>query len=162
MHVPVHPRIGPVCPRLARRSFLRLASGCLLGGAAISLDARASTARLIDVGTLKDYPRDEISEKYIQHDIFVIRHAGRLFAATAVCPHKANALLLSPDDPALIICSGHDSQFSPEGIPLRGQARRPLVRYAISAGAGGRLQVDLSREFTRPRWDDKASYVAID
>ncbi|MDO8544613.1 MAG: Rieske 2Fe-2S domain-containing protein [Opitutaceae bacterium] len=147
--------------RLPRRKFLALASGCLLCGAAGVPTVRAGTDRPIDVGTLHDYPRDEISEKYIEYDIFVIRNQRRLFAATAICPHKANALLLSPKDPRLIICSGHESRFNPEGIPVGGQARRALVRHAISVNERSRVIVDTSRKFLQPEWDDKASYVVI-
>lgn len=145
----------------ARRRFLALASGCLLCGAAGTSPARAGTDRPIDVGTLADYPRDAISEKFIQHDLFVIRHQGILFACTAVCPHKANYLLLSPQRAGTIVCSGHDSDFTPEGIPRGGPARRALVRYGISVNEKGRVMVDTSREFPQARWADHSSYLAL-
>lgn len=144
-----------------RRRFLEMTARCVLCG--LVPVARATAAgRTIDVGALPDYPRDVISEKYITHDLFVIRHQGRIIACTAVCPHKANALLLDAQDPTRIICSGHDSKFSPEGLPVRGPARRPLVRYAIALDAAGRLQVDRSREFPRNQWSDPASFVRAD
>ncbi len=145
----------------SRRQFLALASGCVLCGAGGVSRVRAATDRPIDVGRLQDYPRDEISEKFIQFDLFVIRHRERLFACTAICPHKANALLLSPQSPDTIICSGHESKFTPEGIPKSGQARRALVRYAISVNESAHVIVDTAREFPQPKWDDRASYVAV-
>ena len=154
------PRLTPEV-HYERRRFLALASGCLWCSAAGISPARAATDRPIDIGTLKDYPRDEISEKFIQHDIFVIRHRGKLFACTAVCPHKANYLLLDPQHRDRIICSGHDSKFTPEGIPAGGPTRRALVRYAISVNDKGRLMVDTSREYPQAQWEDKASYLAI-
>lgn len=143
----------------SRRDFVTLASGCLLCAAVPR--ARAATDKPIDIGEIKDWPKDAISEKFIQYDFFVIRHKGRLFASTAICPHKANYLLLDPQNPDRIICSGHDSTFTPEGIPTGGPARRGLVRYGISVNAGGRVTVDTSREFPQAQWDDKASYVPV-
>jgi nitrite reductase/ring-hydroxylating ferredoxin subunit len=146
---------------LERREFLTLAAGCLWCGTAGISPARAATDRPIDIGVLQDYPRDEISEKFIQHDIFVIRHRGKLFACTAVCPHKANYLLLDPQHRDRIICSGHDSKFTPDGIPAGGPTRRALVRYAIAANDKVRLMVDTSREFPQAQWDDKASFLTL-
>ena len=144
-----------------RRQFLALASGCLLCATAGRPRARAGTDRPVDVGPLAGYPRDVISEEFIQYDLFVIRHRGKLFACTAVCPHKANALLRSPQKPDTIVCSGHDSDFTPEGLPRGGPARRALVRYGISLTEKGRIMVDTSREFPQARWNDKSSYLEV-
>jgi nitrite reductase/ring-hydroxylating ferredoxin subunit len=148
-------------PRHPRRHFLVLASGCLLCGAVGRSPVRAATDRPIDVGTIADYPRDVISEKFIQHDVFVIRHRGRLFACTAICPHKANYLLLDPQDPGRIICSGHESKFTPEGRPTSGPARRALVRYGITVNPAGRVLVDTAREFPPAQWEDAACFLAV-
>ena len=144
-----------------RRTFLSLATGCLVCGALGIPAARAGTDRPFDVGTVKDYPRDEISEKFIQYDVFIIRNRNKLFACTAVCPHKANYLLRSPQKPGLITCSGHNSDFTPEGIPTGGPARRALVRYGIAVNEKGRVIVDTAREFPQAQWEDKASFVPI-
>ncbi len=144
-----------------RRRFLALASGCLVCGATGVRPAFAGTDRPIDVGRVEDYPRDEISEKFIQYDLFVIRHRGKLFASTAVCPHKANLLLLDPKHSDRITCSGHDSEFTPEGVPQGGPARRALVRYGISTNDQGQVIVDTSRQFPQAKWADPASYVAV-
>lgn len=158
---PVSERPQSACPCLGRRGFLRLAAGGFVGGAAGLAGVRAATDRPVDVGLLQDYTRDEISEKFIQYDFFVIRHQGRLYACTAICPHKGNSLLRDPQDAARIICSGHESKFGPEGTPLRGPARRGLVRYGIAVNAQGRVIVDPSREFPQAQWEDKASYVVM-
>ena len=123
--------------------------------------ARAATDRPIDVGTVADYRRDGISEKFIQHDVFVIRRGGRLYACTAVCPHKANYLLLDPKDPTRIVCSGHDSTFTAEGKPTGGPARRPLVRYGIRVNEKQRVMVDMAQEFAAAQWDDTRSFVVV-
>lgn len=143
-----------------RRGFVSLASGCLLCGLGIPA-ARAGTDRPIDVGTLKDYTRDEISEKFIQSDIFVIRHKGRLFAATAICPHRAGYLLRDPQKPTRIICASHEWTFDAEGALTRGSGNRGLDRFAISVNDKGRIIVDTSREFHQEQWGDKASFIAI-
>jgi nitrite reductase/ring-hydroxylating ferredoxin subunit len=147
------------CP-LARRRFLAVAAGGI-AGCALARRAAAATDRPFDVGELRDYPRDGISEKYVQHDVFVIRHGAKLFACTAVCPHKANLLLADPKAADQIICSGHDSIFSLEGVPKRGPARRALERYAITRNPAGRIMVDPSRSFRQAQWDDPASFIAL-
>lgn len=140
---------------------MALVSGCLLCSSAGVQTARAGTDRPIDVGTAADYPQDGISEKFIQYDVFVVRHQGKLFACTAVCPHKRNYLLRDPQDPGRIICSGHESTFDPEGIPRHGPARRALARYAIAVNDRGRVMVDTSREFAQAQWQDKSSYLDL-
>ncbi|MCC6353612.1 MAG: Rieske (2Fe-2S) protein [Verrucomicrobiae bacterium] len=141
-----------------RRGFVSVASGCLLCGL-VTPSARAGTDRPIDVGTLKDYPKDEISEKYIQNDIFVIRHKGKLFAATAICPHQRGYLLRDPKKPTRIICASHNWRFDAEGAITSGPEGKDLERFAISVNDKGRVLVDTSRSFQRPNWDDKASFV---
>ena len=154
------PHSAPV-DLLDRRRFLALASGCLLGSSAGTPVARASTDRPIDVGPITDYKKDEISEKFIQHDIFVIRHRGKLFASAAVCPHKGNCLMLDARNSSRIICSGHSANFTPEGIPQGGPVRRALVRFGISVNDKGRVMVDPSRTFQPAQWEDKSSYLPV-
>jgi nitrite reductase/ring-hydroxylating ferredoxin subunit len=144
-----------------RRQFLALTSGCLLCGAAGVVPARAATDRPIEVGTMADYPVDVISERHIQYDLFVIRHQGKLFACTAVCPHKTSFLLLNPKDASEIICSSHDWRFTAEGLPANSRARRHLVRYGISVKENDRIWVDTSRQFQPAQWDDAACFIAI-
>jgi nitrite reductase/ring-hydroxylating ferredoxin subunit len=145
---------------LPRRHFLALASG---GLACCALPSRsgAATDRPVDVGRLEDYPRDGISEKFSQYDFFVIRHQGRLFAATALCPHKGNLLLADPRRSDHIICSGHNATFGADGVPQGGIVRRALDRFAISVNAAGRVVVDPSRTFRQPQWTDPASFIVV-
>jgi nitrite reductase/ring-hydroxylating ferredoxin subunit len=147
-------------PALCRRRFLALASGGI-AGCALAPRSAAATDRPIDVGELQDYPQDGVSEKFVQHDVFVIRHGAKLFACTAICPHKANLLLADPKVADQIICSGHDSIFSLEGVPKRGPARRALERYAIARNPAGRIIVDPSRSFRQAQWNDPASFLAV-
>lgn len=145
---------------LPRRRFLTLVSGTAACGCACRA-IRAATDRPVDVGRIEDYPRDGISEKFIQYDLFIVRREKRLFACTAVCPHKANYLLVDPKQPDRIVCSGHESTFDLEGIHHGGPARRALDRFALSLSPAGRVIVDTARTFRQPRWSDPASFVAI-
>ena len=156
-----HAAGGATAPLYGRRDFLCRASGCLLCGGAAASTARAATDRPIDIGTLKDYPKDEISEKFIQHDIFVIRHKGKLFACTAICPHQRGYLLRDPRKPTRIICASHNWRFDEEGKITSGPDGKDLERFAISVNDKGRILVDTSRSFPSPRWDDKESFVPI-
>lgn len=159
--VPGEPPPGPSPAHYGRREFLCRTSGCLLCGAAATLPARAGTDRPIDIGTLKDYPKDEISEKFIQHDMFVIRHKRKLFACTAICPHQRGYLLRDPREPTRIICASHNWRFDAEGKITSGPDGKDLERFAIGIDEKGRILVDTSREFPRPRWGDKDSFVPI-
>ncbi|MBI5691471.1 MAG: Rieske 2Fe-2S domain-containing protein [Verrucomicrobia bacterium] len=155
------PERGKGVPSPDRRRFLAAAAGCVACALPGGPSARAASFRPIPVGNIADYPKDEISERFIQHDLFIVRHEGKIFASTAICPHKANALLRDPKAPRQIICSGHDSVFNPEGRPLRGQSRRPLGRHAITADEKGNLTVDTARTFGAAEWKDPASYVRV-
>lgn len=146
---------------LNRRRFLAFTSGCFLGVAGGATQAVAGAFKPIDVGALKDYPRDGISEKFVQNNFFVIRNRGRLYATIATCPHKGNYLLLNPKDATRIICSGHDSVFNADGLYVSGKARGSLARLGITLSPQGRVLVDTNREFPQPQWNDKASFVAV-
>lgn len=145
-----------------RRRFLCVSCGCGLAAPhVLAPSAEAAYGDPIDIGPVKGYTKDEISEKYIQHNFFVIRHKGRLYATTATCPHKQNFLFLNPENPREIICSGHDAVFDPEGRPLDGPVRRPLVRFAISVDKEGHARVDPFKEFPADQWEDPQSHLSL-
>lgn len=150
---------SPSC--CTRRRFLALTSR---GVAACSLSPgllSAATDRPLDAGPVVGYAADGISEKLIQHDVFVIRREGRLHACTAICPHKANLLLVDAANPTQIICSGHDSRFDLAGRPQGGPARRPLERFGISLNAAGHVIVDSAKTFRPPQWEDPGSFLKL-
>ena len=145
---------------LSRRKFAAITSGSILC-AACGIPRVAGAFKPYDIGTLKDFSKDEISEKFIQNNFFVIRHEGRLFATIATCPHKGNYLLRNPRDAKQIICSGHDSVFDPKGVPSRGPVKRGLVRFAISLNAQGHVMVDTDKEFPQNQWNDKGCFIPV-
>jgi nitrite reductase/ring-hydroxylating ferredoxin subunit len=154
------PENHPLLP-INRRRFLAYASAGFLGATVRAPRTLAGGFSPIDIGTLKDFPADAISEKFIEHNFFVIRHKGRLYASTAICPHKGNYLLRDPQDPNRIICSGHDSVFSPEGRRIAGKTTRGLTRFGIALNDQGRLLVDPDQQFSPQQWNEKRSYVAV-
>lgn len=145
---------------LNRRRFLACTSACFLGAAGVSRTA-AGGFKPIDIGPVRDFARDGISEKFIQNNFFVIRHKGRIFATIATCPHKGNYLLLDPKNPSRIICSGHDAVFSPEGLPASGKVRQGLARFGISLTSQGRVLVNPDQQFAQNQWNTKGSFVAV-
>ncbi|MCA9147356.1 MAG: Rieske 2Fe-2S domain-containing protein [Planctomycetaceae bacterium] len=144
-----------------RRRVLGICSGCALACAATSPRVLADWNDPIPVGALKDYTKDEISEEYVQHNFFVTRHEGRLFATIATCPHKQNYLLRNTKDPKRITCTGHDAVFDPAGKPLSGPVRQGLVRFGIAVDDKGIVQVDPNKQFSEAKWDDVGSFIAV-
>ncbi len=144
-----------------RRRFLAVGSGCVLG--ALGGVARASTGGWppVDIGPLKNFAQDVISENFFQEDFFVIRHEGRLYAASTVCPHMSNVLHLDPQDATRIVCSGHGSVFNAEGAVVVGPASSGLVRFGISVNGAGHVIVNRNREFPQEKWTEKDCYLVV-
>lgn len=148
-------------PSLSRRGFLCKSCGCVLAGQAIASRAQAAYGDPIPVGTVKDYPVDEISEKYVQYNFFVIRNKGRLFATIATCPHKGSCLFRDTANPKEIGCSGHDSVFDIEGRPLRGKVHQGLDRFRIFVDDKGTVRVDPDKKFPEEQWESQESFVPV-
>ena len=96
---------------LSRRRFLAAGSGCILGALGVAAGAEAAKVPTVDIGTLKDFAEDGISEKFTKDDFFVLRHQGKLFAASTTCPHMGNTLRLDSQDATRILCGNHGSTF---------------------------------------------------
>ena len=148
---------------LTRRHLLCLSSGCACALAAAHNAPRAQAAwgDAIDVGAVKDYTKDVISEKYVQYNFFVIRNKSRLYATIATCPHKENYLLVNSKNPREIICSGHDSVFDPRGAPSGGPVETGLVRFGISVDDKGHARVNINKVYPQEQWEDPKSYVSL-
>jgi len=161
---PPAPRHCPGCTGhphlLSRRRFLAVGSGCVLGalGAAAADAAKVAT---VDIGKLKDFAEDGISVKFIKDDFFVIRHQGKLFAASTNCPHMGNTLRLDSQDATRILCGTHGSTFDGEGMVQVGPASSGLTRLGITLNAEGHLVVNPAKEFPQDKWTDKGCFVEI-
>lgn len=145
----------------SRRQVLGVCSGCALAYAATGSRVLAAGVDPFPVGTLKDYTKDEISEKHIQHNFFVTRHKGRLFATIATCPHKENFLFRNLKNPTEINCSGHDAVFDPAGKPLKGPVRGGLDRFGIAVDKKGIVLVDTNKRFPEAKWNDAGSFIPL-
>lgn len=150
----------PGCARhlINRRRFLAVGSGCVLGALGAVAAVKVPT---VDIGTLKDFPEDGISEKFTKDDFFVMRYQGKLFAASTTCPHMGNTLKRDPQDATRILCGSHGSTFDGEGMVQVGPASSGLVRLGISQKADGHVIVDPNKEFPQDKWTDKGCFLEI-
>jgi nitrite reductase/ring-hydroxylating ferredoxin subunit len=145
-----------------RRAFLVTAATA--AAAVISLPVlnerafAADDSKPVDVGTMADYSKDGVTDKFQKSDsILVIREDSKIYACTSLCTHK-NAQLQVKDDE--LYCPKHKSHFTFEGTVTGGPAKRSLPRYAIAL-TDGKLMVDKSKTFEEKKWDDSASFVAV-
>lgn len=141
-----------------RRRFLAVGSGCVLGALG---GAAAGKQPLVDIGALKKFDQDGISEEFTKDDFFVIRYQGRLFAASTTCPHMGGILQRDPLDSSRIKCGLHGSVFDGEGVVMVAPASTGLVRLGISVNKEGRVMVDPNRQFPQDKWTDKGCYVEV-
>jgi Rieske Fe-S protein len=113
----------------------------------------------VDAGLLSSYNRDGISDKFAHSNrIFIIRDGGKLFAASATCPHRGALITL---DNGNLHCKRHNSFFSIEGTVTDGPAKSSLPRYAISLDDKKHVIVDKSKSFKESQWDDPASFIDL-
>ena len=146
---------------LDRRRFLAVSSGCVLGTLGCATGRVAEKTAAVDIGTLKDFAEDGISEAFEKHGFFVIRNEGHLFAASNTCPHKGNVLRRDPKDSSRIVCEGHGSTFNASGKVAIGPASTGLVRLGISVNGEGHVIVNLGEEFPEDSWPDKNSFIEV-
>jgi len=146
---------------LSRRQFIQTAAAtacaCALCGALPALADKVSTDPL-DAGKLADYSSDGVYDQFAKsHHVLIVRNQNRLYAPTAVCTHK-HCVVRARD--GSIICPCHNSHYNTEGVPTRGPARRPLVRYAIQL-KNGRIVVDPSQTFDQSKWSDSQTFIPL-
>lgn len=146
---------------LSRRRFFAVGSGYAIGCLCGARLAAAAETQTIDIGALNGFSEDGISEEFIKQGFFVIRHEGRLFAASATCPHKGNELRRDAADPGQIVCEGHGSTFDAAGNVAIGPATTGLVRLGIAVNDKGHVIVEPGKEFPQDDWSDKSSYLEI-
>ncbi len=112
-----------------------------------------------DAGTINDYPDDGVYDAFRKsHKALIIRNAGRIYAATAVCTHKSQTLRVKEGE---LGCPAHGSQFSIEGLPTKGPANRPLNRLGVSLNESGRIMVDPARTFDQEQWNDPQAVIKL-
>ena len=147
---------------ISRRRFIAVAScGCACAATRPS-PVLGAEPRPVNIGTRSDYPKDGISDRFVQDGFFVIRRDGRLYASSATCTHMTEPLLVDAQDATRIKCSSHGSVFDDEGRAAVGPASQSLARLAISLDAQDCILVDPARRFAEDKWDDKNSYLALE
>ena len=89
---------------LSRREFVAAVTaaaacaGCAFCGSDAEAAPPVSTPEpeKVDIGTLADYPKDGIFDKFARsHRFFVIRNSGELYASSSICTHKNSFLAVS-------------------------------------------------------------------
>lgn len=144
---------------LTRRQFLQSAAAaacaCALCGTASASTEEVPTGPL-DAGKLDDFSSDGVYDQFAKsHHILIIRHDKRLYAPTAICTHK-RCTVRAQDQ--IIVCPCHHSRYSLEGVPTRGPAKRPLIRYAIRL-QDKRIIIDPGQKFDQSKWDDPLAFI---
>lgn len=158
--------------QLNRREFVTAVAcaACLCGmGSSAELladdsptSAPATAPSTLDVGAKSDYAADGVTSTWMKLPtrIAVVRHEGKIYASTTICTHRRGTIQWKPDQNCYV-CPNHGAQFDVDGNVIKGPARRPLIRYAISVDANGHLIVDKTQYFTPDQWDNPASFVKV-
>lgn len=114
----------------------------------------------VDAGPLGDYGRDGIFDRFAaSHGFFLVRRAGRLYAATAVCTHQRARLVA--DGGSGFKCPRHGARFDGQGHVIKGPARRPLPRLAVRLDERGHVVVDPSARFGPEQWNQPAGFIVV-
>lgn len=152
--------------KMSRREFVAAATAvvaacgacatCTFGAEAGS---GAPAGEKVDIGTLADYPKDGIYDKFAKTNrIFVVRNEGELYACSATCTHKNAPLTYNGKE---IVCKKHGSKFSEHGTATKGPAKSSLARYAIAEDDKKHLVVDTATSFTEKDWGKAGASVKV-
>ena len=151
-------------PDPTRRSVLVIAAAaacaCACAGCPLlSLAAPARRAGAVDVGPLKDFTNEGVTDRWAASDgFFVVSRGGRVFAVSSHCTHKKVQLVPAKNDTGFK-CPRHGSTFDAAGHVTKSPARKPLPRFAIRPNDAGHLVVDPGSQFAENDWDDPAAFV---
>ncbi len=145
---------------LTRREFV-IAAATTAAGLCLyrSSPAWANDKGPVNAGTLADYVRDGVSDRFAKSNGFlIVRHEGKLYAPSALCTHRRCTVKAAGD---AIACPCHGSRFDLNGVVTQGPAKRTLPRLGIAL-VDGRVKVDPSKQFTDEQWTDPASFIKLD
>ncbi|HZZ42075.1 MAG TPA: Rieske (2Fe-2S) protein [Tepidisphaeraceae bacterium] len=153
---------------LSRREFVAAVTavaacaGCAMcASAAEGAPASAPAAEKVDIGTLSDYAKDGIYDKFAKpHRFFVIRNEGELYACSSICTHKNSPLAVSVNGKE-ILCKKHGSKFSEYGTATKGPAKNSLARFAIAEDDKKHLIVDTGTSFSEKNWEKDGSFIKV-
>jgi nitrite reductase/ring-hydroxylating ferredoxin subunit len=132
----------------------------VLQGTAMAAAAPTMPDKPFDVGELKSFDKDGVTETFAKKPnyVYIVRKDGKLYACLSMCTHKYAALTVKDNE---FYCPKHKSEFSFEGTVTAGPAKTSLPRYGISKDDKGHVIVDCSKEFSESKWDDKDSFIKV-
>jgi nitrite reductase/ring-hydroxylating ferredoxin subunit len=148
---------------LNRRDFVAATAGSValvvLGSQQILAHPAEDAKTTVNIGKPADYAAGAFSDKFAKSDkVLVARVGDRIYALTAVCPHRKGTLGVKDGE---FRCPRHGSLFSADGKVIKGPAKVPLVRHGIALDGSGNLIVDKSRTFEEDKWNDPAAYYTV-
>lgn len=114
------------------------------------------------VGLPDDYVLGEVSEKYIEKGIWIIREATGFYALIAICTHLGCTPRWLPTEEKFK-CPCHGSGYYKNGVNFEGPTPRPLERASIAITEDGEIEVDLSIKFLyeKGEWGKEGSYFGF-
>ena len=153
--------------RISRRELIVLGGVAGLAGCAGQRSDDGGAALLdplgeapVEVGSAADYPHDGIYDRFRRsNNFFLVRHVDRLFAQSAICPHRDCRNIAFSSG---FRCPCHGSTFTMDGNVTRGPARSDLPRIEMEQNPQGRLIVHLERRLIAPgRFDAPQAFVVL-
>lgn len=140
------------CERLSRRGFIA-GSACgvfTLAGLGLPGDVSALPVTGIEAqggGNERRYPIPTSDGASIDRasQVILVRHAGKVYAMSLVCPHENAAVRWLPKD-GRFQCSKHTSRYTPDGAFTSGRATRNMDRFPVRR-EGGEVVVTIDRVF---------------
>lgn len=155
-----NPPAGAGAAPMNRRRFMAVTCTCFACAETLApRPALAGGGIKVDAGPLKNYAKDGIYDQYTINNFFIVRQKGRVFAVTATCPHKENALVRDSRNPNRITCTGHGAVFNAEGQRLEGPVKHGLERFPVTLNAEEHLLVSVQEPVNQSRWNDAGNFV---
>lgn len=133
---------------IARRTFLKLVSGCV---SVAGCSADGGSAQPLDVG---DVPAGNAASMSVGSLIVISaasacvgRDKSGIYAMTLICTHQGCDMsqrgLVTAQG---IVCGCHGSQFDADGNVVRGPAASALAHLSVSADSSGNLTIHTGTE----------------
>jgi Rieske Fe-S protein len=143
-----------------RRDFISLtAAGVACAHLTDVAHAAVAPPAPLDVGAPADYRTDRLYDTFVKsHKIWVLRDHNRLYAFTAVCPHRGCTIKAGGEDG--LACPCHTSRFTPDGAVTKGPAQTSLLHFAITL-KDNRILVDPTKTFRESHWDDDGASIPL-
>jgi cytochrome b6-f complex iron-sulfur subunit len=123
------------CPDLRRRTFLKLAGGAALAGAALAAtgcggggDEATAVALEVPLAELPDGVR--VYRELGDVPVEILRRGDAVTARSMLCTHQGCEIRWE-QDANRYFCPCHDGVFAPDGTVIAGPPTRPLSEYPV-------------------------------